>query len=164
MMIQWLTDVGAWLGLPLTVVGFALAIWQIVKTRTAAKAAETAANRATAAMSESFLLVLLPQLHKVESDLDSAVDRGERHLAANHMSQWRWQAGQLRGLLEPSDPASKKIAKSIQTSITLAASAKIDALDPQLPLSDVSRPVQDAIAAVTGEVGQLSMKQPRGKS
>lgn len=162
-LIQWLSDTNAWVGLPITIAGFAVAIWQIRKTKSSADSAAAAATDTATAMSESYLLVLLPQLHRVESDLDIAVDRGERQLAASHMSQWRWQAGQLRGLLDTNDPVSKRMAKAIQTSITLAASAKIDALDSTLTLASVTRPVQDAIALVTGEAGQLSIRQPIGK-
>jgi hypothetical protein len=160
-MPEWVAAANDIIGIPLTIAGFIFAIVQIYKTKNSANAAKTAASDAVSSISSNYLLILLPQLNRVESELDTAVDQDDRRLAAAHMSQWRWQAGQVRGWLSGDDPSSKKVAKLIQTSITLAATAKLDALDKAQDLPSVARPVQEAIAAVTGELGQLSSRQTR---
>lgn len=153
-------DANLYFGIPLAVAGFGATYYQALRARGASEAARDAAQSAEQTISRNHLLVLLPQLQRVENDLDFAVEQGDRKLASFLMSNWRWQAGQLRGFLKD-DPQNRKTLKAIQTSITLAASAKIDVLDTANPVAKTARPVQDAIAAVTGDLGHLTVKNAK---
>lgn len=149
---EWLN---LWLSIPLTVVGFAAAIRQATKARTASELAKEAAQRAEALLSKNQLILLIPILHRAEGDLETALEHGERRLVEYHLSSWRWHSSQFRSYLTDS-AADKKLAKSVQASIALAAETKLRLGESESDMGKICIPVREAIAAVTGELGRLA--------
>ncbi len=63
---SWIEHISTIAGIPLALIGFAVTIWQLVKTRGAAVAARLAAEKATKNINRTTLLMLVPQLMNVE--------------------------------------------------------------------------------------------------
>ncbi len=162
---NWLSDNGAligFLGLIVGVVAVIIAIRQNRKSASATEAAEEAGREAMAKMRNGFLLILIPQLGRIESGLDSAVRSSSHSLIADHLLEWPYYAGQLRGLLDD-DEKSTKIKISIQDSIALAARARVYMSTEEINLTLTMQEMQSAVAAVTAELGELSMNYTKGR-
>jgi hypothetical protein len=152
---MWIEGLNTWTTIPLQIVGFGLAIWQIRKAITAAEAAKVAADQAVARVSSNLLLVVLPQLVQAEMNLEWAVAKGDSQVVAHYLGVWRWQAGQARGHLNE-DHRHDELRTKIQASIAMAADAKLSLQDPTVDVLKKAKPVQRAIAEVTGVVGELT--------
>lgn len=155
------------LSLPLTVLGLVATFIQATRARRTAEAARIAAVGAQNRMSRSHMLILLPQLQRLEDDLDSAIKEGETKLILQYLSAWRWQAGQAKQILEHEPSPNTKAIRSMNKSIALATKTKLDlvaagASGSGAPaLTTITRPLSEAIAAATSEMGALSQMYAR---
>lgn len=84
MKVDW-TAIAGWA----TVIGIALTLYQIHRTRTAAEAARDAAFGGEHRQLAHELLLLLPELQLIEGALEDAVYRGSRDVVVVLLSQWR---------------------------------------------------------------------------
>lgn len=149
-----------WLAMPVAVLGFSITLYQLKKTKDAAEAAESAVKNASSAFNNNLLLSLLPQLLRIESEIDGAVANGHRELVSHYIAQWRWQAGQLKGLLNNGvDADIKRVGKALQTSIAICATQKFDVANVSITLEIAARPIQDAVAKVTGDIGMITTQR-----
>jgi hypothetical protein len=156
----YIEHVSAITAIPLAVVGFGFTLWQVRKTRTAAEAAQRAAERAQRGIGRSTLLLLIPQLQRAEEELDRAVETGQQNLVLLWLATWRWQAGQLRGLLKVAAPDERTILRSIQESIVATVDLKNSLLGiPGSDLIAATKEAREAIAAVTNGLGELAVVQ-----
>lgn len=155
-MPDWLDNLNGVAAIPLQLIGFAVAIWQIRKAINSADAAKKAAARTEAQISGNLMLVILPQLNQTETNLEWAVGRSDRDAAIHYLGSWRWQAGQLRGHLGRQGKTSDDLMKQIQTSIAAAADTKLALLDTSADVGKRCKAAQKSIAVVTGLVGELS--------
>jgi hypothetical protein len=145
--------------IPLAIVGFGITWWQIHKTRTAAEAARDAARDTQHGIGRGSLLVLIPQLQRTEEELERAVRSGHHDIALSWLGTWRWQAGQLRGLINVTS-TERDTLKSIQESVVAAADAKAELIaSAEADLVIATQDVRTAIAAVTNELGELAVVQ-----
>lgn len=149
------SDINLYAALPLTVTGLAVAIWQARKARDAAEAAEAAAKETKGILANNYLLVLLPQLQRIEQDLEVAIGNDDHRLVVYHLGSWRWQAGQVRHLIEGDPRVKTRVVKAIQQSIALTAQTKLDLLEDQSDLPGKTRSARESITVVTGELGGL---------
>jgi hypothetical protein len=145
-------------GLMLTIAGFAVTLWQLRRTKNAADAARRAAQFAESRFANNHLLVLLPQLERIESDLQSAVQADNPDIVMHHLTAWRWQAGQLHALLAKGKTPDPDFMKALLQSVTLAADAKRAILESSGPVLKATRRVRDGIAVVTNSLGQLAIE------
>lgn len=154
------TLAAAYTAIPFALIGFGITIRQASKAKTAAEAARDAAKMTQSALARNSLLVLIPQLQRVEEELERAVQTDSADLIITWLSNWRWQAGQVRGLLSKSSSENRKILKSLQSSIAISAKAKSDIIDGTVEeLAISTKAVRDAIAEVTNELGALAALQ-----
>lgn len=145
------------LSIPLAVVGFVIAIRQINKSRSAAEAARDAATNTTADLNRAGILVLLPQLQRVEEQIERAVDSGSTELFIAWANVWRWQASQFRGYLELAEVDSKTLSEHIQKSVTLVTVAKSSLVgNSSVDLVKATKKALESIAVVTSELGALA--------
>ncbi|WP_344398321.1 hypothetical protein [Actinomadura alba] len=143
--------------IPFALIGFGVTFWQLSKTKKAAESARDAAKIAQGEMSRASLLTLIPQLQRVEEELERAVRLNSSELVISWLANWRWQAGQVRGLLMVISPNDKKTLKAIQASVAAAALVKSSLIDdPDLDLSASTKPARDAMSIVTNEIGALA--------
>ena len=117
-------------GLPLGLFGLWLtwkqareAKTQASEAKTAAEAAELAVRRTQTQVRAQQLLVLIPQLRWISTELDAAIEDDNRRLVRRHLDNWRWQANNIHGMLTATDPAQRKLLKGLQTSVGQASSA-----------------------------------------
>jgi hypothetical protein len=127
-----------YLALPLVIVGFIFAIWQIMQAKSAADEAErkagnaeTAANAAKAAAENArsqfkmmSVTVLLPQLRNLEEAVERAIHDEELHLLLHLLQDWRWQASTCREYLDGSIAAEAAAMTKIQTSVAAVTNLK----------------------------------------
>lgn len=157
-MPEWLAFVNAWASIPLAVLGFTIAIVQIHKTRKVADAAKSAALSTESKIVGNLLLVVLPQLAQTETNLEWAVGRKDRTAAMHYLGSWRWQAGQVRGHLMSRSDAPPDFLSIIQTSIATAADTKLYLQEEDADVKKRSKAAQQAIAAVTGQIGEMAAR------
>ncbi|WP_435233013.1 hypothetical protein [Micromonospora aurantiaca (nom. illeg.)] len=143
--------------LPIAVAGFGITLWQIKRTRKVAEAARDSAVAAQSAIQRSNLLVLIPQLLEIEAKLERAAKDGMEEVITSNLRAWRWQAGQVKGLLEKAGGAAPTLLTALQDSIAAAAQLQtelvgVTAVDWPAATLDV----RGAIAGVTNELGALS--------
>ena len=150
----------AYTAIPLALIGFSVTIWQTVRARSAAEAARDAAKVAQTALARNSLLVLIPQLQRVEEELERSVQIDSGDLAVTWLSNWRWQAGQVRGLLGKPTSENKRLLKALQSSISISAKVKSDIIDGTMDeLTIATKVAREAIADVTSELGTLAATQ-----
>jgi hypothetical protein len=150
----------AYSAIPFALAGFGFTIWQIVKTRTAAESALDAARSAQHSIVRNSLLMLIPQLQRVEEELERAVRTQSEDSVVTWLSSWRWQAGQVRGFLAEASPHNKQVLSALQSSIAMAAQVKSAIIDgPLEDLPIITKAARDAIADVTNELGALAAMQ-----
>ena len=159
-----------WLSFPLSLVGFALTLVglkiaydqlvvaseEVEKTATAAEAAAKAALVATKSLSGNLTMLVAQQLVHIEREIDRAIRDDERGVLIDYLGQWRFQAGQLHGLVLKLGEDEAKLAQAIMTSITVCGKAKTDINKPSMDLIDTMRPTQNAVSKVSAELGRLT--------
>ena len=157
-MPEWLGPLNSWASIPLQIVGFTIAIWQIRKTRKAADAAKEAVLGAELQIGSNLLLVILPQLTQIEGNLEWSISNANRNAVVHYLGSWRWQAGQVRGHLERHGEGDEAFLTLLQTSIATAADTKLELQDPKADLMKRTRAALKSIAEVTGLVGELTAR------
>ncbi|MGW1128551.1 hypothetical protein [Streptomyces sp. NPDC002526] len=147
----------SWTAIPFAVVGFGVTLVQVRKTRSAAESARAAAEDVRQTISRSSLLVLIPQLHRAEEQLERSVRDRSIDLSISWLSTWRWQAGQVRGLLDEENPTEREMVVSLQASIAAAASAKSKLIDTDSPdVVSITRNARQAMSKVTSGLGAMA--------
>ncbi|MFF2605822.1 hypothetical protein [Arthrobacter koreensis] len=154
-MPDWLENINLWFAIPLQIAGFAIAYWQIAKAKNAATAAKEAAARTEKQIGANLLLVVLPELNQIETNLEWAVGQADRNATIHYLASWRWQAGQLRGHLMRQGGVDDKLLTQIQQSIATAADTKLALSDTSADVAKRCRAALKSIAHVTGTVGEL---------
>lgn len=127
----WLEWSNLYLQLPLGVLGFSIALWQITDAKTAARNAQTAAELAKTAADNAItnfksrsISSLIPQLMQLEDMIAKAVEKRSPEFLMHALHTWSWQAAMCRELLDDEQPAEQAIMQNIQRSTVSAASLK----------------------------------------
>ncbi|MGV0805926.1 hypothetical protein [Mycolicibacterium setense] len=161
-----------WLNLywqmPLGLIGFGIAIWQIRGARnaasdakSAAEAAQLAADRTRDQFKSMSASSLLPQLLRLDEAVDRAIETRSTPLLIHVILTWRWQAGLCREYLDGSNPSEKDVMTRIQGSITAATGLKSDLLkfNDDTDWIKATTRFRNAIGEVTGDLGSLAGQQ-----
>lgn len=147
------------LSLPLAIIGFGVAYFQIRKTRAAAESARDAALAARSDASRAAILILLPQLQRVEEQIDRAVETRSVELVLSWSNAWRWQASQLSGHIDVVASSRPQLPQLLQASVMAASTAKTALVGSSTPpdIARATKRMRDAIMAVTSELGALTV-------
>ena len=148
-------DTLAVVGIAVTVAGFLLTLVQLKRTRSAALAAERASTTTQTRLASNHLLLLIPQLDRIDNDLAAAVEADHAQLVAHHLSAWRWQANVFRTLLARADLADEQTLTMVQTSIVACSNAKLK-LGTGVGLEKSTIHVRKAISEVVNQLGALA--------
>lgn len=156
----WIEHVSVVTSIPLALLGFGITVWQIIKTKSAAFAATRAATRTLAQMQGMSMISLLPQLSRIDDEIDRAVDSQSAEILRFWISQWKWQAGEMRGYLDAEDRAEEKIMRAIQSSISAASDVRRE-LHNVTPdqLVGATEDLRKLIGRVTGELSMLAARR-----
>lgn len=145
---------------PGLLVGFAITIYQVKRTRRTAEAAAAAAKAAQAAISRSNVLALIPQLERIEEDIAEAIRNTDNDNVSFSLLAWRRKASQVRGLLEVAGLTERRHLVAIQDSITLAMEARTELLGSgSSDMFDPAKAALRAISRVTDELGAMASAQ-----
>jgi len=161
----WVDHISKIASIPLTLLGFGFTIWQLLKTKSAVQAAYEATLAMRRQVRRTNLATLLPQLTRIEDEIDRAVANRSVETVRSLISDWRWQAGETRIYLSASNAQEKKILRSIQASISVAADTQreihreIHDVDSPELLVSVTDPLRKAVSRVTGELGAVAAQQ-----
>lgn len=142
-----------WVGIA-SVVGLALAIWQLHRTRKAVDAANSAIRRTQKQLAIHQALVVIPQLQKLEGDIDLAVISQSREVAIRHLAEWRRLASDVCGLV--GEQASETCVRTVQQSAIAAGEAKSLLLNPTNDLLANTDHARSHIAAACEALGALA--------
>ena len=147
-------------GLVVGVVGFAIALYQLRLAKieiqrgvTAAEAARDAIIRTERLVVLIQLLTVIPQLQRLERDLNVAIRDENREAVINHLQDWRVLAAETRGMLGEQDYQTHGLESRLHESSTAAAQA-VDQLD-QGEIIAATKRVVTIISGTTEEAGLL---------
>ena len=168
MVWTWLEWLNASLALPIALVGFGIAIWQVRDAVTAANGAKSAADAAKSAAEDAIerfkslsASALIPQLVRLEEAVDVAVERQSVDLLRHVVQNWRWQAGSCREFLDENVEAEAAVMKKIQRSITAATSLRgeLHGFSASTDWIAETTKLRKSIGDVTADLGALSAQQ-----
>jgi hypothetical protein len=129
------------------VLGFALAIWQLVR---AARAAEGAA----AAAAQTKMLGLIQALRDVEHALDRAVETDNRDAAQRATRDWRQLAIEVHTSLSGQRLEDLELLERIRTSLRTASSTKAELMN-ETPIDSATEKLRTTISAICDDIGLL---------
>ena len=110
-----LAVIGAFLGL----CALAVAIGQLIRTQRALTAARSAIETTQEGLAMNQLLTVIPQLQRIETELDDAVDDDDKKAARRLLASWRGMATDILGVLvghpaTEAQPASKQTRRYLR--------------------------------------------------
>jgi hypothetical protein len=147
------------LELALTVIGFGLAIWQLLRTARATEATRDAVRRTEKRMAKNHLLVLLPQFRILEHDLDAAAEDNDRKLAIRTLVAYNQIAGEVAGLLDGQDDIDQDLAKWLHNAATSASRAKADMINnPKKQAKTATRVFRQELAVLSTQIVGLASR------
>ena len=154
-------DLGDWLGvadLGVTVIGFGVAIWQLVRTANATVATRQAVERTEKRMAINHLLVLLPQFRIVEGELDRAAEEDDRQLACRALVSYAHYASEAAAILSSQNNADQTLVTELRSSSREASRAKGIIIDAPRTKSTkaLTKDIRDRMAGLSLHVGSLS--------
>ncbi len=118
------TGIGTWLGIGLSLAGFAVTFWQVWAARREAQGAREAVLRVERRLASNSALLLLPQLLALEQSFVATMASGDTLALQRILVAWRHAAGEAVGLLRQTDPP---LAESLASALY-----DVSALEPEL--------------------------------
>jgi hypothetical protein len=146
--VEWVTVVG----LPLTLFGLIITWRQARTAANAATAAKNAVYRTEQQIRASQLLVLIPQLRWIVAELEAAMEKDNDYVARRQLDSWRWQAGNIHGILSGANPSERRLLKSLTQSTALAVTAGGLLLEANGSVTDRCMKARAAMAAACDEL------------
>jgi hypothetical protein len=145
--VDWITVAG----LPLALVGLYVTWRQARNAANSAKAAQAAIESTELRIRIKQLMVLIPQLRWITVELEDAINTKNEVRARKQLDSWRWQAGNIQGILSAADPEEVQILKGLQQSVGLARVAG-SALLAGGPVPSVCAKARAAIVTVCDDL------------
>ncbi|MFD4958439.1 hypothetical protein [Microbacterium sp. NPDC058389] len=146
-------DVFGLLQVVVAILGFGLAIWQLVRTANATVASNRALQRR---LLYNDLLVMLPDVHSLEDAVDKAARSKSRDEVSVALVTYSRRVASMVGALK-SDPALKdhKVTKALAAAAKAAGDLKSTLYDEAEPdVQAMVRPVQTKIQTASRETGE----------
>lgn len=105
------------LGEILGLLGLATAIWQILRSQTLSHATYEAIQRTSTQFGNYSLLLLIPELARIEAECEASALRGDHQSIRRHMQEWRDRAAELRGFLDADAGNAEELLRDLQRSL-----------------------------------------------
>lgn len=152
---------GDWIsaaGLVVSVIGFAIAIWQLARTAKASEATRFAIERTEKRMALNHLLVLLPQFHLIENDLDRAAEDNDRALARRALVSYSRFAAEVATILKGQDTVDQTLIIDLQSSAREASRAKASLIDAPSTrhTKQLTKEVRERISGLSVHIGAIA--------
>ena len=146
-------------GLFVSVIGFALTIWQLVRTARATEATKIAVERTERRMAQNHLLVLLPQFRVLESELDFAVSDEDRKAAMKVLASYAQIASQVAGLLDGRGGVDEGLVHKLERASRDASLTKARIInEPSRNVKQLTRDFRSTTADLAAYIGSLASK------
>jgi hypothetical protein len=145
--VDWVTIAG----LPLALVGLYLTWRQARNAANSAKAAQAAIESTELKIRIKQLMTLIPQLRWIAVELEDAINTRNEAGARKQLDGWRWQAGNIQGILSAADPDEIQILRGLQQSVGLARVAGSALLEGG-PVSSVCAKARASIVTVCDDL------------
>lgn len=151
------------IGIGVGVVGFAVAIYQLVLAKREIKKAVSIAEATNEVLEKRErlgavieLMTAIPQLQRLERDLGVSVEAGNGDAVTNQLQDWRKLVAEMRGLVSQQDFDTTSLQSRLQESSVTAAQAisMLDSSDPQA----ATKGILTQMAGVSEEAGFLMGK------
>jgi hypothetical protein len=161
----WVDHLATIFSIPLALIGFGITIWQLKKTKSAAEAAQDAAKDAASSIKDQVrainLASLVPQLIRIENEIERAIGDGSVEILRFWIALWRQHAGEARAYLEATTTGEKRVLRNIQSSISTAADtrSRIHGLNELANLGTITEDLRKVVSRVTGELGTIAARQ-----
>jgi hypothetical protein len=145
------------LGDALSIVGLAIAIWQIWRVGRIVNATKRSVDDATQRLGVYNLLLIVPKLSRLEHDIENAAVGKNAEEVRRLLREWREAAASLRGILASDHSQSSDLDILAQESISLAALAKTNLVRKEnVDLANATKKVRKAIEQVCLETSMLA--------
>ena len=153
---------GDWIGLAglvVSVVGFVIAIWQLIRTANATEATRRAVERTEKRMAINHLLVLLPQFRLIENDLDAAAQEDDRGLARRSLVAYAHFAAEVAAILQNREKVDQTLVTDLRVSATQASQAKAALIDSSSAKNtkQLTRDIREKLSGLSVHIGALVM-------
>jgi hypothetical protein len=113
-----------WIGLALTVFGFALTGWQLWRTANASRAATRALSDARRRLATDQLAATLPHIATAGNDLNWAMDNNNREVAHRALLRFSEATGEVVALLDNIEESPPRLAARVAQAGDLALDIK----------------------------------------
>jgi hypothetical protein len=145
--------IGDWLSL----IGLAFAIGQLFYVGSIARQTKTALDSATGRVSLYNFLLIVPELSRLEREIEDAAFRGEPDELRGLLMDWRDRVGDLQGVLQHQDLDGQKIQDYIRESLQNVTLAKANLLSGKNPdLLTATKRARKSIDQVCIEVRRMA--------
>lgn len=143
------------------VLGLGFAGWQLFRT---ANATERSTDLLERRLLSNDLLIMLPELHRMEDQFDAAVKSSDPDVVSNALISYSRHAHRIIGNLK-SDPTlrDEKLVKALTSSAKASTAAKGELQSGTTePIAEVVKIVREKMSAASSEVGELTARLQRG--
>lgn len=150
-------------GVLITVAGFTITIWQILRTARASEATRKAVQSTEARMALNHILVVIPQLRILEQDLDRAIEDGDRLAAMRALGSYSYVVSEVSGLLGEQDVMDAETVERLKSSAVAAGQAKSRLLDsantmPKSATREFRQDLAEVATALNALVGRYRLQ------
>jgi hypothetical protein len=147
------------LGDALSIIGLVIAIWQIHRTGKIAAATKKAVEEASQRISLYNILLVVPELSRIEHDLERAVQADDDEQVRRLLREWREVASDFRGLLAREGGSDNKLDGLVQLSLTQVVTAKSQIVSGKgAGMLSSTRRAREAIEAVCLEARLMAAR------
>jgi hypothetical protein len=143
----------ALVGTLLAAVALAVAIFQLRHTQTALEAATDAIETTQRSLATNQLLTLIPQLQRIETELDDAAREDDRKAGHRLLVAWRNLATDAQGVLAGHPARDVSVEEPIRTSIVQVTVAKANLIEKKMSCKRATETARAAIAAACADLG-----------
>ena len=157
---DWTGIAGFWVGivgLTVSIIGFAIAIWQLKRTAKASEATRDAIVRTEQKMATNHLMVILPQFHLLENDLDYAAQHDDRSLARRALVSYSHFATEAATILSGQNHGDAGLIRSLQTSARDALLTKARLINTAMNTStkSITKDIRDIVSDVSIQLSAI---------
>lgn len=141
----------------LSIIGLAIAIWQLWRMGKITAATKKAIDDATKRIGVYNLLLIVPKLSRLEHEIENAAIKKSSEELRRLLVDWRESASELRGVLASDGDGSSHLDALAKESINLAALAKHNLIGKESPdLLNATKRVRNSIEQVCRETTMLA--------
>lgn len=145
-------------GLAVSVIGFGVAIWQLIRTANATSATRKAIERTEKRMALNHLLILLPQFRILESDLDRAAEDDDRPAARTALVSYAHFAAEVATILKSQIASDQTLVVDLQASSREASLVKASLIDSpeERNTRELTKGIREQMSNLSVHIGSLA--------